>query len=403
MPDSKTLSDGQAQAGHAAACCCHQAASRAAAAAPAPGGGTSMPPRQDVVRVSVVVPTCGRPQLLQRCLASLMVQQFAAQQMEIIVVDDALLSENSDPPCNPTRTVVVECSAGSLGHGPDIRYLPPLGPAAPHGPAAARNRGWRSARGTVIAFTDDDTQARADWLACGMAAFSATCSASGASGTSAAPAAIAPAREVDAVWGRITMPLHGPASDYELDAKGLERAEFVTANCFCKRSLLEQIDGFDERFRLAWREDADLYFRLLEQGRRILHVPAAVVVHPIRPAGWGVSLQQQRKILFDALLFKKHPARYRQKIRATPRWDYYLIVSALLTAVVSGVAGASALAVAALLLWLVLTLQLVVRRVRPAIKTPSHVLEMIVTSALIPPLAVFWRMVGVLRFRVAFL
>ena len=400
MPDLKTLGD--VHADRAADCCCHNTALRAATAAPAetPAFAGSGAVEHQLVRVSVVVPTCGRPHLLQRCLASLVVQQFDPQQMEIIVVDDAVQGgpgehvyngAHPDHIANPTRSVVAECSAGVLAHGLQVRYLPPLGPDAAHGPAAARNRGWRSARGSVIAFTDDDTQARADWLACGMAVFCGM-----------APGAPAPS-QVDAVWGRITMPLHGPASDYELDAKGLERAEFVTANCFCRRSLLEQIDGFDERFRMAWREDADLYFRLLEQGRRIVHVPAAVVVHPIRPAAWGVSLQQQRKILFDALLFKKHPARYREKIRASPHWDYYAIVAALLTAVLCGASGHTVAAALASLVWLSLTLKFIVRRLRPAIKTPSHVLEMIVTSVLIPPLAVFWRLVGVLRFRVAFL
>jgi uncharacterized membrane protein YqaE (UPF0057 family) len=35
------------------------------------------------------------------------------------------------------------------------------------------------------------------------------------------------------------------------------------------------------------------------------------------------------------------------------------------------------------------------------VKTPLHIAEMIVTSVLIPPLAVFWRLVGMLRFRAA--
>jgi hypothetical protein len=38
-----------------------------------------------------------------------------------------------------------------------------------------------------------------------------------------------------------------------------------------------------------------------------------------------------------------------------------------------------------------------------ASRRPGHVLEMAVTSMLIPPLAVFWRLVGALRYRVAFL
>ena len=390
MPDLRTITEVAAHGDHDAGCCCQPPALDAARATGTPLLPSNATKRQHLVRVSVVVPTCGRPQLLQRCLTSLMVQQFNPHHVEIIVVDDAVQSTLS----SVTRALVVECAVSTVAHGLEIRYLPPLGPTAPHGPAAARNRGWRSARGAIVAFTDDDTQARADWLACGMDGFSQL-SMSGLTG-SATP-------QVDAVWGRITMPLHGPASDYELDAKGLERAEFVTANCFCRRSVLERIDGFDERFRMAWREDADLYFRLLDAGVRVLHVPSAVVVRPIRPAGWGVSLQQQRKILFDALLFKKHPIRYREKIRARPRWDYYVIVAALVGAAAASFNDQPPLAATLAAIWLVLTMSFCLRRLRPAIKTPSHILEMIVTSALIPPVAVFWRLVGALRFKVGFL
>ncbi len=60
-------------------------------------------------------------------------------------------------------------------------------------------------------------------------------------------------------------------------------------------------------------------------------------------------------------------------------------------------------AVAVFGIWLWLTLRFCLRRLKPAVKTPRHVLEMIVTSILIPPLAVFWRLVGAVRFRVGFL
>src|SRR5690606_40462360 len=58
-----------------------------------------------------------------------------------------------------------------------------------------------------------------------------------------------------------------------------------------------------------------LYFRLIDGGARVVHAADAVVVHPVRPAPWGVSLAQQRKVLYDALLFKKHRELYRERIR----------------------------------------------------------------------------------------
>lgn len=340
-----------------------EAAAAPAGCAPEPSAPMPSP------LVSVVVPTLRRPDMLGHCLAALLSQRMDPARFEIIVVDDG--------PDAATQDAVSDWAMLVRERGPVITYIASNGP---HGPAAARNRGWRAARGDIIAFTDDDTVAAPDWLENGLRAFDQA--------------------DVQAVWGRIVMPLAGQPTDYERDAKGLENAEFVTANCFCPRQVLEQLGGFDERFRRAWREDADLYFRLLERTGRVVHAPAAVVTHPIRPASWGVSLSQQSKILFDALLYKKHPLLYRQKIRAAPRWDYYVIVAALTVGGTALAAGWPMVAVAAGIVWLVLTARFCLMRLAPTVKTASHVAEMIVTSALIPPLAVFWRLCGAVRFRV---
>ena len=320
------------------------------------------------IAVSVVVPTKGRPQLLDRCLASLVLQRFEAHRFEIIVVDDG--------PDAGTREVVLTWSAHVADTGPDVLYIASSGPP---GPAAARNIGWQAAHGDIIAFTDDDTIASAGWLKNGMAAFN---------------------DNVHAVWGKLVMPPAGTPTDCQLDAKNLENAEFVTANCFCRKRVLEDIGGFDERFRFAWREDADLHFRLIDYSAGIVHAPDAVVTHPIRPAPWGISLSQLKNIQFDALLYKKHPALYRQKIRAKPRWDFYLTVAALLVFLVSDWEDMPELAILAALIWLYMTGRFCLQRLRHTSKAPLHVAEIIVTSILIPPLTVFWRAVGAFKFRV---
>jgi GT2 family glycosyltransferase len=322
-------------------------------------------------KVSVVVPTCGRADLLDRCLAALTAQTVRSGDMEIVVVDDAALAA--------TQAAIAGWSDRMAARGLDVIYVPNHGP---HGPAAARNRGWRVARAAIIAFTDDDTVPDRDWLRNGLLAFR---------------------DDVDALWGRITMPLPDTPTDYERDASHLATAEFVTANCFCHKAMLDALGGFDERFRLAWREDSDFHFRLLAKGARIRHVPQAVVVHPVRPARWGVSISQQKKIQFDALLYKKHPLLYRQKIRATPRWDYYLTVMSLLAAPAGVVLGHAPLAAGAAAVWIAMTARMVRARLKDTAMSAAHVVEMAVTSAAIPVLAVWWRMVGALRFRVLFL
>lgn len=322
------------------------------------------------ISVSVVIPTCGRMDLLGRCLDALCKQTLDTAFYEIIVVDDR--------PDFATHHMVAERARQAAEKGLDIIYIANNGT---HGPAAARNCGWRVARGDVIAFTDDDTVPTPGWLENGLSVFDGT---------------------VHALCGRIEMPLPANLTDYQLDAQQLETAEFVTANCFCRKDVLEYLKGFDERFQFAWREDSDLHFRLLELHANIVRLPQAVVVHPVRPASWGVCLSQQKKILFDALLYKKHPQLYREKIRATPRWDYYLIVISLLTAIVGLAVGNLTIAFCAGAVWLSMTAGFCLMRLRGTAKSFSHISEMVITSALIPPHAVFWRMVGAWRFRVFF-
>ena len=233
-----------------------------------------------------------------------------------------------------------------------------------------------------IVVADDDCIPDPRWLAEGVAAFEGGAAA---------------------VAGRVVVPLRERPTDYERDAAGLEGAEFVTANCFVRRDVLEAVGGFDERYTAAWREDSDLHFSLLERGFRIERAPGALVVHPIRPAPWGISLRQQRKSLFNALLYKKFPERYRRHIRSSPPWDYYAIVASIAAAAVAAIEGRRGLVLGALGLWTALTARFCARRLRRNSLAPRHVAEMALTSALIPPLSVFWRLYGAFKFRTFFL
>ena len=125
------------------------------------------------------------------------------------------------------------------------------------------------------------------------------------------------------------MPLPEDPTDYERNAAGLATAEFVTANSFYLRSALEAVGGFDERFAMAWREDSDLWLTFMGRGETLVSAEDAVVIHPLRPAPWGVSLSQQRKSQYNALLYKKHPQLYRQRVQPGPPRDYYAIVGSI--------------------------------------------------------------------------
>jgi len=96
---------------------------------------------------SIVVPTCDRPRQLAACLQSLARLDYPRDRFEVIVVDDGTTTA--------APALVVEMKAG-----PDVRLV-----RQPHaGPAAARNLGASHARGSLLAFTDDDCAPAPDWL-----------------------------------------------------------------------------------------------------------------------------------------------------------------------------------------------------------------------------------------------
>lgn len=318
------------------------------------------------IAISVVLPTWGRMDLLDRCLDALTRQSLPGALYEVIVVDDE--------PDHNTLHLVAGWRARTLDRGPRLVYLPN---SNQHGPAAARNLGWRSARAPIIAFTDEDTVPTPGWLAQGLAGLT---------------------DKVDVVCGRLDTPPAARSGQLEQPADD----GFSIANCFCRRTLLEQLKGFDERFEQAAHCEADFHFRLLALDARIVHVPEARVVLPLQPMPWGASLARTRDVVFDALLYKKRPRLYRERIAATPPWDDYLAVAALLVALGALLAGNSGLALFAGLAWLAFTARLCRQRLRGVTRTVSHIADVVVTSALTPPLAVFWRLLGAIRYRVRF-
>ncbi|MGF6367580.1 glycosyltransferase involved in cell wall biosynthesis [Paraburkholderia sp. RAU6.4a] len=323
--------------------------------------------------VSVVVPTYRRPAMLANCLAALCAQQFAPHRYEIVVCDDG--------PDDATRACVERFAREMAPRGLELHYLPVT---RTQGPAGARNAGWQYARASLIAFTDDDTLPDPHWLTAGVAAL---------------------AQGATAAAGTIVVPLPSPPdlpTDYEADASGLARAEFATANVFVTRAALVATGGFDERFTSAWREDSDLQFTLLTAGGQIVRARDAVVVHPVRPARWGVSIAQQKKSQFDALLYRKHSELFRTRIRSRPPLLYYAILCAAVLAIGGSFADQPMLAGAGLSAWCGLTGYFCARRLRGRNHGWRHVAEMLWTSIPIPFLSIYWRLYGAIRFKVFF-
>jgi len=331
------------------------------------------------IDISVVIPTYKRPSLLFRCLSALYRQDFDEKRFEIVVVTDG-----PDP-------ITVDVLESLLPAGPLTRWL---SNPEKRGPAAARNLGWRSAQGRFIVFTDDDCVPARGWLTAYWDALYTYKGESRLNGYFG---------ECLAFRGPVYVPCPTRPTDHEKNTAGLQTAAFVTANCACTRAALEKIGGFDESFTMAWREDSDLEFRLVEEGVPIVTVPGGRVVHPVRQAPWGISLKEQKKSLFNALLYKKHPELFRRRIYRRPFWNYYAMIVLLVVAVFAAMLRHPFIAGVAAGGWAVLTLDFTRKRLRGTSRTPAHIAEMAVTSICIPFLSVFWTLYGSFRFKTFFL
>jgi len=322
--------------------------------------------------VSVVVPTYKRPELLERCLKALIAQSFPADAFEIVVADDG--------PDEATRRLVREWALRTCG-APEIRYVTA---SITQGPAGARNRGWEAADSPIIAFTDDDAVPEPGWLVEGYQVILAS-------------------PKYLAATGRIVMAQAREGARRE-GGKVDSPPDFATANCFVRRSALEAIGGFDERFTSAGREDSDLQFTLMKSlPGEIVKAPRAIVERPPRAMTWADGLRAHRRILFDALLFKKHPELYRERIGRAPPWSHYVIVAAIFGMILGLVAGSDPAIAICFATWLVLTTRVTLKRLYGITSKRGRVIDVVLASMAIPPFAVFWRLMGALRFRVLFL
>jgi glycosyltransferase involved in cell wall biosynthesis len=313
-------------------------------------------------RVDVVVPTVGRPSLTG--LLGRLCHALPAGST-VVVVDDR-------PPNAPPLSLDVDDERVRVMH------------SGGRGPAAARNAGWLATSAPWVAFVDDDIDVPLGWV---HGLIDDLCHA---------------APDVAAVQGRIEVPLPTgrQPNDWERNVAGLEEAKWITADLAVRRTALDAVGGFDERFRRAYREDTDLALRLLDAGWR-LTLGKRRIRHPVRPAPWWTSIRLQRGNADDVLLERLHGRDWRQRVGGRPgAWRSYPVTVALgLGALIALAAGRRQAAAAAAAGWVARTAQFVWQRAAPGPRTASELASVAATSVAIPPVACYHRLGGALRWR----
>jgi glycosyltransferase involved in cell wall biosynthesis len=200
--------------------------------------------------VSIIVPVYNGEATINRCLESLLAQDYPKDRYEIIVVDN-----------NSTD--------GTVGI---VRQNPvSLLKEETQGPGAARNRGLADARGEIVALIDADCYAEALWL----------------------KELVRPFRdpEVGGVGGAIESVRNKTAverfsQERRVVDHRLENVSFhphlATANAAFRKDLIDAVGGFDESFAKA-SEDVDLSWRIqLERPCQLVYAEKAVVYHKHR-------------------------------------------------------------------------------------------------------------------------
>jgi glycosyltransferase involved in cell wall biosynthesis len=207
--------------------------------------------------VSVAVATLDRPEELAECLNELL--RGDVLPAEVIVVD-----QGTD---DRAQMVIAQRATASV----------PIVAVRQHqrGLSVSRNAAIERARQPLLAFTDDDCVPHSGWVGAVESAFTSP---------------VAP----DAVTGRVLAlgpPI--PGTFVVSPRESARRADFsgkqipwlvgTGGNFALRREWFARVGRFDERLGVGSPgragEDADLFYRLLEQGARFRYEPSAIVYH----------------------------------------------------------------------------------------------------------------------------
>jgi glycosyltransferase involved in cell wall biosynthesis len=218
--------------------------------------------------ISVVVCTHNRATDLERALASVLVQKSDGFAYEIVVVDNC--STDATPQ-------VVQRAADS---GAPVRYVFESALGLCH----ARNAGWRAAKGTIVAYLDDDALAQPGWLAAIHAAFAAHPEAGVAGGR------VDPIWEAERPsWLSDDVALSLTIVDWSDRPKLIEDVGMqwlVGANIALPRATLAEVGGFDPALdrvgnRMLSSGDVFLQKQVMRRGYGCLYDPAIHVHHKV--------------------------------------------------------------------------------------------------------------------------
>lgn len=237
------------------------------------------------VLLSVIVCTRCQPTRLRRALESLVAQEMPSQNWEIVVVDNGATDETPE---------VIRSFAS---RGP-VRYAY----EAVQGLGRARNRGISVARGSLLAFTDDDVVVHPNWAARIVARFATDPDVSAVFGSTYADPG------VQSMFSLRTRPypcyLEGKHQVWESSAGN---------NMAYRRSVLDRIGLFDPLHGSGAKywgaDDSEFQYRFFKAGLKAFYDPEIKVKHEPDLGSRTVEEELLRSDVGIAAWYGKHVAR----------------------------------------------------------------------------------------------
>jgi GT2 family glycosyltransferase len=166
------------------------------------------------------------------------------------------------------------------------------------GPAAARNRGAREARGSILLFTDDDCIPDPNWMDAMLVPFGDP-EVVGAKGVYRTRQTRIIARFVQIEY----------EDKYRLMSPEKEIDFIDTYSAAFRRDRFLEMGGYDPSFPVACAEDVELSYRMSARGWKMKFVPDAAVCH-VHPDRLAAYLRKKYKFAYWRMLaVRKNPAK----------------------------------------------------------------------------------------------
>jgi glycosyltransferase involved in cell wall biosynthesis len=238
------------------------------------------------VSFSVVIPTFRRAETLFPVLDAL-AAQVDPPEFEVVVVDDGS-GDDTLPRLRSYRAPY------------PFRFFSQENA----GPATARNRGVREARGAVVVFLGDDTVPEPPLL-----------SIHARTHAEKSPHPVAVLGYTTWPRGLRVSPFLHHINEYGLQfGYGLIRDPeevpfnfFYTSNVSLPRDLLLEVGLFDTSFPHAAWEDIEVAYRLMQRGLRMVYRPSAIARHHHDITFASFRRRQEKAGEAAAIFYRKHP------------------------------------------------------------------------------------------------